>query len=196
VKQLNTTAKSSQEREEEKNREKNFLVSFILEILGAFYRKSLSLPMLSYSIMGTALSPVPPSMSHPHRPDLWCQQAIPDALIGIQLTSMPTPTPSPGSRPPMSHPHHLRWDPAGTVPGIDDLTRIFISHTPSPPPSPGSSWHRQPHLHLCRPRVVPTAAGIQAHPWVLESEDTCSSCKLKNSPIEAYVAVGSCHNSR
>jgi hypothetical protein len=76
-------SRSITRREEEKNREKNFLVSFILEILGAFYRRCLSLPMLSYSIMGTALSPVPPSMSHPHRPDLWCPQAIPDALIRI-----------------------------------------------------------------------------------------------------------------
>jgi hypothetical protein len=39
LKLLNTTAKSSRERGKEKNGEKIFLVSFILEIPGAFYRR-------------------------------------------------------------------------------------------------------------------------------------------------------------
>jgi hypothetical protein len=48
LKQLNIKAYSTKEREEEENREKYFLVSFILEILSAFYRRDpLQEPLIS-----------------------------------------------------------------------------------------------------------------------------------------------------
>jgi hypothetical protein len=109
---------------------------------------------------GTALPLVPFAMSHPHRPDLLCHphrpdlrcpRVIPTVLAGIRQVPTSSPTTTPRTPPPMSRPNHPRQDLVSTVPGIDDLVRIFITHKPSPPTLPGSNRHRQPCLHLNRP---------------------------------------------
>jgi hypothetical protein len=104
---------------------------------------------------------------------------------------------------PISHSCRPHPDPTGADAGTDDLTWISTTNDPSPPsslgssrltPSPalmtspesssmmshhhcpflGSSWLHQPLAWISAALVR-----IHAHPWVLDSEETCSGCKLE-----------------